>query len=102
MRPPKIQDYGVLGDGRSVALVSRDGSIDWLCWPRFDSPSLFGAILDQEIGGSWRFAPTEPARIERRYIDGTNVLETRYYTATGHIVLTDFMPVASEAQKASM
>jgi GH15 family glucan-1,4-alpha-glucosidase len=102
MGPPKIQDYAVIGDGRSVALVSRGGSIDWLCWPRFDSPSLFGAILDQQIGGSWSIAPTEPARIERRYVDGTNVLETRFHTATGEVVLTDFMPGASEKQKGSM
>jgi GH15 family glucan-1,4-alpha-glucosidase len=103
MRPAaKIQDYAIIGDGRSAALISREGSIDWLCWPRFDSPSLFGAILDLRIGGSWSVAPTEPASIERRYIDSTNVLETRFRTATGAVVLTDFMPVASEEQKGTM
>jgi GH15 family glucan-1,4-alpha-glucosidase len=95
----KIQDYAVIGDGRSVALVSRDGCVDWLCWPRFDSPSLFGALLDREIGGCWSIAPTAAERIERRYVDRTNVLKTRFFTATGVAVLTDFMPAASEAEK---
>src|SRR5688572_18551762 len=99
---PKIQDYAVIGDGRSAALVSRDGSIDWLCWPRFDSPSLFGRILDRRKGGSWSIAPTAPARIGRRYIDGTNVLQTRFHTDTGEVVLTDFMPATSEKQKGEM
>jgi GH15 family glucan-1,4-alpha-glucosidase len=103
MKPTtKIQDYAVIGDGRSAALVSRDGSIDWLCWPRFDSPSIFGRILDRQIGGSFRIAPIEPARIERRYIEHTNVLQTRFETASGAIVLTDFMPAASEEQKGRM
>jgi len=96
---PKIQDYAIIGDGRSAALISRDGSIDWLCWPRFDSPSLFGAILDDRLGGSWRIGPVEPARGERRYIDGTNVLQTRFRTESGELTLTDFMPAASEEQK---
>lgn len=64
----KIQNYAIIGNGRSAALVSRDGSIDWLCWPRFDSPSLFANILDTQIGGSWKIAPLAPALIERRYI----------------------------------
>jgi GH15 family glucan-1,4-alpha-glucosidase len=99
---PKIQDYAVIGDGRSAALVSRDGAVDWLCWPRFDSPSLFGALLDRRAGGFWRIAPTEPARIERRYIDGANVLQSRFHTAAGAVVLTDFMPAASEEQKGGL
>jgi GH15 family glucan-1,4-alpha-glucosidase len=96
---PKIQDYAVIGDGRSAALVSRDGSLDWLCWPRFDSPSLFGGLLDPRVGGTWSITPTEPARVERRYLDGTNVLETRFRTPTGTVALTDFMPAASEEEK---
>jgi GH15 family glucan-1,4-alpha-glucosidase len=100
MQPtPNIQDYAAIGDGRSAALVSRGGSIDWLCWPRFDSASWFGGLLDSRIGGAWSIAPTEPARVERSYIDGTNVLQTRFQTSTGIVVLTDFMPVASETQK---
>ena len=99
---PKIQDYAAIGDGRSAALVSRDGSIDWLCWPRFDSPSFFGALLDQPSGGAWIITPLEPARTERRYLDRTNVLQTRFQTATGMVVLTDFMPAVSEEEKRRM
>ena len=96
MRP--IHDYAAIGDGRTVALVGRHGSIDWLCWPRFDSPSVFAAILDDE-GGCWRLAPTAPFRVTRRYVDDTNVLETRFETSSGTVVLTDLMPVASEEDK---
>jgi GH15 family glucan-1,4-alpha-glucosidase len=96
---PKIQDYAAVGDGRSVALVSRGGSLDWLCWPRFDSPSLFAGLLDPEVGGSWVIAPTQPSRAERCYIGGTNVLQTRFETADGVATLTDFMPAASEEDK---
>ncbi|MDQ3349437.1 MAG: DUF5911 domain-containing protein, partial [Acidobacteriota bacterium] len=93
-----IQEYAAIGDGRTVALVGRHGSIDWLCWPRFDSPSIFGALLD-EHGGCWSLAPTAASRVTRRYLDDTNVLETRFDTATGTLVLTDLMPVASEEDK---
>jgi len=96
---PKIHDYSVIGDGRSAALVSNRGSIDWLCWPRFDSASIFAAILDPIIGGRWSIRPAEHAQTTRRYIDNTNVLETEFATASGKIVLTDFMPVTSEEQK---
>jgi GH15 family glucan-1,4-alpha-glucosidase len=96
---PQIQDYAAIGDGRSVALVSRDGSLDWLCWPRFDSPSLFARLLNREAGGAWEIAPTAPFQVDRSYIDATNVFETRFETATGVAVLTDFMPVASEDEK---
>ena len=91
-----IHDYAAIGDCRTAALVSRAGSIDWLCWPRFDSPSIFGAILD-DAAGTWRIAPVAPYVAERHYIDGTNVLQTRFTTEHGSVVLTDLMPVHPRA-----
>ena len=94
----EIHDYGIIGDCRSAALVSRDGSIDWLCWPRFDSPSIFGALLDPRAG-HWRIAPVGPFKTDRRYVTETNVLETRFRTETGTLLLIDLMPVAAEEDK---
>jgi GH15 family glucan-1,4-alpha-glucosidase len=96
-----IGDYAIIGDCRSAALVSREGSIDCLCWPRFDSPSIFGALLDPQAG-HWRIAPTAPLKTERRYVGDTNVLETRLQTETGSLLLTDLMPVASEEEKKTL
>jgi GH15 family glucan-1,4-alpha-glucosidase len=94
----RINDYAIIGDGRSAALVSRAGSIDWLCWPRFDSPPIFGALLDTD-GGSWRIRPIDQARMSRRYIDDTNVLETRFETDTGTIAVIDLMTIGRERDK---
>ncbi len=88
-----IEDYAIIGDGRSAALISRSGSLDWLCWPRFDSPSLFTAILDEDRGGRFSIAPVQPFRSERCYLGETNVLRTRLFAARGELTLTDFMPV---------
>jgi GH15 family glucan-1,4-alpha-glucosidase len=96
MRP--IQDYAAIGDGRTVALVGSQGSIDWLCWPRFDSPSIFAALLGED-GGSWGLAPIATSRITRRYLADTNVLETRFDTVEGTLIVTDLMPVASEDEQ---
>lgn len=96
---PKIRDYGIVGDCRSAALVSRSGSIDWLCWPRFDSSSIFAAILDRDKGGHWSIAPLGDYRVRRRYLGDSNVLETCFACVSGHAVLTDLMPVASEEFK---
>lgn len=96
MKP--IHDYAAIGDCRSVALVGCDGSIDWLCWPRFDSPSIFGALLDDDAG-SWRLAPSGTSRVDRSYVEDTNVLETRFHSGDGALTITDCMPIASEADK---
>src|SRR5438105_12987978 len=96
---PNIQDYGIIGDCRAAALVSCDGSIDWLCWPRFDKPSIFAAILDLEKGGFWRVCPVGPHQRDRSYIYETNVLQSSFESNTGAIVVTDLMPAGSEAYK---
>lgn len=100
MQQPPIQDYAIIGDGRSAALISRLGSIDWLCWPRFDSPACFSSLLDPEKGGRFSIRPTGRSLVDRRYLPGTNVLETSFHLPDGEVSLVDFMPVASEEEKA--
>jgi GH15 family glucan-1,4-alpha-glucosidase len=94
-----IADYAVIGCTRSIALVSRGGSIDWLCWPRFDSESIFGRILDAEKGGYFAIRPAIPFESKRRYLEGTNVIETIFTTASGVLRLLDLMPVMTEEEK---
>jgi GH15 family glucan-1,4-alpha-glucosidase len=96
---PGIADYAAIGDGRSAALISRDGSIDWLCWPRFDSPSLLAALLDAEKGGRCLFHPCGVLRARRRYLGDSNVLSTQFMTDRGRARLIDLMPVCSEEAK---
>ncbi len=93
-----IHDYGAIGDGRSAALVSRDGSIDWLCWPRFDSAPVFARLVDPDHGGSWRIAPTGAAQTTHRYVEDTNVLETTFELPDGRCTVTDLMPVEPESE----
>jgi len=89
----RIEDYAMIGDLASAALVGRDGSIDWLCWPRFDSDACFAALLGKPEHGRWSIAPQDgAARITRRYRPDTLILETRFETETGAATLIDFMP----------
>ncbi len=93
-----MEKYGLIGDMSSAALVGTDGSIDWCCFPRFDSPSVFAAILDENDGGSFQIYPTDTnATAQQTYIPDTNVLCTRFRTSTGEMTVTDFMPVAEDA-----
>ena len=92
--PSRIEDYAIIGDCESAALVGRDGSIDWLCWPRFDSDACFAALLGTPEHGRFRVAPRdEGARVTRRYRPGSLILETLFETDDGAVRLIDFMPM---------
>jgi len=96
--PNPIEDYALIGDCETAALVGRDGSIDWLCWPSFDSEACFAALLGTENNGRWRIAPAgEVVRCSRRYRGDSLILETTFETATGSITLIDFMPPRGSA-----
>jgi GH15 family glucan-1,4-alpha-glucosidase len=97
--PSRIEDYALIGDCEAAALVSKDGSIDWLCWPRFDSAACFAALLGNADNGRWQVAPAAVGReaklrVERHYRRNTLVLETEFTAVDGSAaVLIDFMPV---------
>ena len=92
--PLDVEDYALIGDCTTAALVGRNGSIDWLCWPRFDSNALFAALLGTSEHGRWRISPADPTpRNSRAYHDATLVLETVFDTADGRVALIDFMPI---------
>jgi GH15 family glucan-1,4-alpha-glucosidase len=99
MAATPIADYAVIGDTRSIALISRRGSIDWLCWPRFDAPSIFARLLDADKGGHFSIAPAVPFTATRRYVGETNVLETTFACGGGEATLLDLMPVLTEEEK---
>jgi GH15 family glucan-1,4-alpha-glucosidase len=96
---PGISDYGLIGDTRTAALVSRFGAIEWCCFPRFDSPSSFAALLDRERGGFFSIAPVREFSSEQRYLEDTNILETRFETASGVVRILDSFSVTTEQNK---
>ena len=94
--PSRIEDYARIGDGNAAALVARDGAIDWLCWPRFDSEACLAALLGTGEHGRWLIAPDDgEARVERRYRRHTMILETRFECRDGAVTLVDFMPMGA-------
>src|SRR5512141_2571181 len=89
----RIEDYALLGDLQTAALISREGSVDWLCFPRFDSGACFASLLGTERNGHWTLAPTDWKReVSRRYVLDTLILETEWRTSDGVVRVTDFMP----------
>jgi GH15 family glucan-1,4-alpha-glucosidase len=91
--PSPIEDYALIGDCETAALVARDGSLDWLCLPRFDSDACFAALLGSAENGRWQLAPVAKAKVRRRYRPRTLILETEFETDTGKVTLIDFMPL---------
>ncbi len=96
-----ISDYGIIGDMHSAAAVGLDGSIDWLCFPRFDSPSVFAAILDDKKGGRFRVNPADEYQSTQRYLQDTNILCTSYKTEGGQVEVQDFMPVGQNPKQSN-
>src|SRR6201986_3968098 len=89
---PPIESYALIGDCETAALVGRDGSINWLCWPDFSSPACFAALLGDKRNGRWLLAPEERVRkVSRKYRDHPLILETTMETASGTVLITDFM-----------
>ncbi len=95
---PPVSDYALLSDCHSAALVSREGCVEWLCMPSFDSSSVFASILDRRRGGRFRVAPPVVTRTKRRYRAGTNVLQTRFVTPTGVCRVTDFLAISPDSE----
>src|ERR1700749_1644946 len=94
-RYPNISDHGLIGDLQTAALITTDGSVDWFCCPRFDSPSVFASLLDADKGGYFGIAPQTPDYTSRQlYLPDTAMLITRFLTEEGVGEVTDFMPVA--------
>ena len=99
----RIEDYALIGNMHTAALAGIDGSIDWLCMPRFDSPACFAALLGTPDNGRWLIAPRDQqTQTRRRYRDETLVLETEFQCAGGTVVVIDFMPVAQRVGKVDL
>jgi GH15 family glucan-1,4-alpha-glucosidase len=99
----RIEDYALIGDTHTAALVGRDGSIDWLCLPRFDAGACFARLLGDSDNGRWLIAPAEPVlEVNRRYREGTLILETEFVTANGAVVIIDFMPRPSAEERSDI
>ncbi|HEX2055070.1 MAG TPA: trehalase-like domain-containing protein, partial [Nitrospiraceae bacterium] len=96
---PNIEDYALIRDSRTAALISKAGSIDWLCLPQFDSPSYFNRLLDHWRGGHFTIASVTPFSVRRTYRDTTAVLQTEFQTGDGIVRVTDCMPVLPESEK---
>src|SRR3954469_22934358 len=91
---PLIEEYALIGDCETAALVSREGSIDWLCWPRFDSAACFAALLGEPKHGRWQIRPASgELSVKRQYRGDSLILETEFETAQGAVTLVDFMPI---------
>src|SRR5690348_2126458 len=94
-----IENYGVIGDLHTVALVGINGSIDWLCFPKFDAPSVFAAILDDEKGGRFQICPLDDnVKVKQMYLPDTNILITRFFHSEGLAEITDFMPIDNDRE----
>ncbi len=91
--PLAIEDYALIGDTGTAALVGKDGSVDWLCLPRFDSPACFASLLGTDDNGHWRIGPAGDAEVSRRYVGDSFVLETTWTTPTGSMRVVDVMPI---------
>jgi GH15 family glucan-1,4-alpha-glucosidase len=100
MSATPIADHGLLGDGRGSALVSRSGSIDWLCFGRFVSPPVLGRLLD-DAAGHWSIAPAGPSEVSRRYLEGTMVLATTFRTPTGTATVEDAYTIRATFRRAA-
>jgi len=95
-----IEDYALIGDCETAALVSREGSIDWLCWPNFSSPACFAALLGTSDHGYWKISPAaKVTKSRRQYREGTLIVETIFETASGEVCVTDFMPPRQKHSK---
>src|SRR5580693_2256265 len=97
-RYPNIDDHGLIGDLQTAALVATDGTVDWMCLPRFDSPSVFASLLDQRGGGRFTLAPTGSRHVTRQmYLPNTAILVTRFLSPGGVAEVVDFMPIEAPA-----